>query len=51
MKNLDLKQSLTFDNIIEQKNNLIKNNTRIYDVTSKYTGFLGSIRRGLKKSI
>jgi ATP-dependent helicase/nuclease subunit A len=26
MKNLDLKQSLTFDNIIEQKNNLIKNN-------------------------
>lgn len=32
-------------------NNLIKNNTRIYDVTSKYTGFLGSIRRSLKKSI
>jgi ATP-dependent helicase/nuclease subunit A len=26
MKNLDLKQSLTYDNIIEQKNNLIKNN-------------------------
>ena len=28
--------------------NLIKNKSVLFDVTSKYSGFLGSIRRGLK---
>lgn len=32
-------------------NNLRKKTNKIYDVTSKYSGFFGSIRRSLKKSI
>lgn len=31
--------------------NIAKNNNRIIDLTSKYTGIIGSIRRGLKKSL
>lgn len=32
-------------------NNLHKNAKKIFDTTQKYTGFLGSIRRSIKKSI
>lgn len=32
-------------------NNVVKNKKKIFDTTSKYTGILGSIRRGLKKSL
>ncbi len=32
-------------------NNLIKGQKKIYDVSSKYTGFFGSIRRGLKSGL
>ncbi len=32
-------------------NNLISNKEKIYDVTSKYSGFFGSIKRSLRKSI
>ena len=32
-------------------NNVVKNKKKIFDVTDKYTGFLGSIRRGLKKTL
>ncbi len=32
-------------------NNLYKNAKKIFDTTHKYTGFLGSIRRSIKKSI
>lgn len=32
-------------------NNLHKGTRKIYDVTNKYCGFFGSIRRGIKKSI
>ena len=32
-------------------NNVHKNTQKIYDVTRKYSGFLGSIRRGIKSSI
>ena len=31
--------------------NILKNKRKIYDVTNKYSGFFGSIRRSLKKSI
>ena len=31
--------------------NIITNQLKIYDVTNKYSGFFGSIRRGLKKSV
>ncbi len=32
-------------------NNLHKNSKKIYDTTNKYTGFFGSIRRSIKRSI
>ena len=32
-------------------NNLYKGTRKIFDVTNKYSGFFGSIRRGIKKSI
>ena len=32
-------------------NNLHKGNKKIYDVYSKYTGFFGSIRRGIRRSL
>ena len=32
-------------------NNVHKNTCKIYDVTRKYSGFLGSIRRGIKSSV
>lgn len=32
-------------------NNLIKDTRKIFDVTGKYVGFFGSIRRSLKKSV
>ena len=32
-------------------NNIIKGTGKIFDVTAKYTGFLGSIRRGIKRSV
>ena len=32
-------------------NNIHKGNKKIYDVTSKYSGFFGSIRRSIKRSI
>lgn len=32
-------------------NNLINNKEKIYDVTNKYAGFLGSIKRSLRKNI
>ncbi len=32
-------------------NNIVKNKKKIFDTTGKYTGFLGSIRRGLKKGL
>lgn len=32
-------------------NNVVKNKKKIFDTTSKYTGIIGSIRRGLKKSL
>ena len=32
-------------------NNVIKNTKRIYDVTEKYSGFFGSVRRVIKRSI
>lgn len=31
--------------------NILKNKRKIYDVTNKYSGFFGSIRRSIKKSI
>ncbi len=32
-------------------NNLIKNTAKIFDVTNKYSGFFGSIRRSIKKGV
>ena len=32
-------------------NNVLKDNKKIFDVTNKYSGFFGSIRRGLKRSV
>ena len=32
-------------------NNIVNGNKKIFDVTNKYSGFFGSIRRGLKRSI
>ena len=32
-------------------NNLHKNAKKIFDTTNKYTGFFGSIRRSIKRSI
>ncbi len=32
-------------------NNILKNTSRIYDVTGKYSGFFGSIRRSIKRGI
>ena len=32
-------------------NNLLNNKEKIYDVTNKYTGFFGSIKRSLRKKL
>ena len=31
--------------------NLVKNTSKIFDVTNKYSGFFGSIRRSIKRGI
>ena len=32
-------------------NNIVGGKQKVYDVTSKYTGFFGSIKRSLRKSV
>jgi septum formation inhibitor-activating ATPase MinD len=45
------KKSQTFKAFKLLSLNVVNGTKKLYDVTNKYTGFFGSIRRSLKKSV